>query len=342
MPFTARRRGVFVVLAVVVSTAVFVSPAAAQTVPSVAVARTGYTVVATLPGSLESGHYALDVAIDPVLRKAYIGSVSGIDVLSLRTNTVVKSIAGVGNVSTVAIDPISRRAYAQDSGSLQEYNINNDTRGRRFDQFVVPTGRVALDAITHAVYVTEPQTADVGILQPRTGDTTTVGTGYYSRGIAVDSLRHRAFVANSFSSDYPDDGARTVAVVDGSTRQLIATVPVAAPPTTVAVDLLLGKAIVDTGSVTVIDAATNTVSATVPRTTPTGYGARSSAVDQTLHLAYLPDGSAKTITVFDTRANRIVSTIPTAAAPVAVDVDLLTHRLYVVGDDGSLTVLARN
>jgi hypothetical protein len=342
MPFTAHRRGATAMLVVAISAAVFAAPAAAEAAPSAAVARPGYTVVAAIPGTLESGHYALDVAIDPVLRKAYVGSVSGIDLLSLRTNTVVKPIAGVGNVSSIAIDPISRRAYAQESGSLREYNVNNDTRGRRFDQFVVSSGRVAVDAITHDVYVTEPQTADVGILQPRTGEVTTVGTGYYSRGIAVDSVRHRAFIANSFSSDYPDDGARTVAVVDGRSRQLIATVPVAAPPTTVAVDLLLGKAIVDTGSITVIDAATNTVSATVPRTSPTGYGARSSAVDQTLHLAYLPDGSANTITVFDTRANRVVATIPTTAAPVSVDVDQLTHRVYVVGDDGSLTVLARN
>jgi YVTN family beta-propeller protein len=93
------------------------------------------------------------------------------------------------------------------------------------------------------------------------------------------------------------------------------------------------------GTISVIDETTNTVTATIPvAIAPDAVG-----VDPSTHIVYVAsEGTgSNTVSVIDEATNTVTATIPVAIAPDAVGVDPFTHTVYVAneGTASSLSVI---
>ncbi len=99
-------------------------------------------------------------------------------------------------------------------------------------------------------------------------NSTTVNTGFYPRGVAVNPVTNRIYVANQCGNDLACNSGGTVTVIDGATNNT-QTVRVGVSPYAIAVDKVTNKIYVgnvgcvggypcpNPGTVTVIDGATN-------------------------------------------------------------------------------------
>jgi YVTN family beta-propeller protein len=90
------------------------------------------------------------------------------------------------------------------------------------------------------------------------------------------------------------------------------------------------------GTVSVIDTATNTVTATIAvGTDPAGV-----AVDPAAGTVYVPNSTAGTASVIDTATNTVTATIAVGTEPAEVAVDPSTHSAYVTSTtDGTVSVI---
>ncbi|MEZ0579117.1 IPT/TIG domain-containing protein [Nocardioides sp. MH1] len=89
-------------------------------------------------------------------------------------------------------------------------------------------------------------------------------------------------------------------------------------------------------TLSVIDGATNTVTATIP------VGSRPGAVDvdPTSHTVYVANNRGPSVSVIDGTTNTVTATIPLAQSPQGLTVDPTTHTVYVASpDDGTLVVI---
>jgi YVTN family beta-propeller protein len=160
---------------------------------------------------------------------------------------------------------------------------------------------VAVDPGTHTVYVTNRGDNTVSVIDASTRTVTaTVPVGKTPAAVAVDPGTHTVYVTNR--------GDNTVSVIDAATRTVSATVPtvpvkdpwgVAVDPGTHTVYVTNNGAAdprsIEHGTVSVIDASTHTVTATVPAVG----GAVGVTVDPGTHTVYVTGGN--TVWVIDSR-----------------------------------------
>jgi YVTN family beta-propeller protein len=145
-----------------------------------------------------------------------------------------------------------------------------------------------------------------------------VGTPY---GIAVNATTDTIYVTNL--------NAATVAVINGATNAVTATVSVRFASFGVAVDPTTNTIYTpnqdgSTG-VWVIDGATNTVTTTVP----VGCGPLGVAVDVATDTVYATNDCSGTVSVIDGSTNVVTATIPVGAGPRGVATDDTTNTIYV-------------
>jgi YVTN family beta-propeller protein len=182
-------------------------------------------------------------------------------------------------------------------------------------------------------YITNQSSNTVSVIDTTT-DTViaTIPVGQTPFGVAVSPDGRQVYVTNVFSN--------TVSVIDTATSTVSATIPVGLPPPNpfcnptcadmaVAVSpdsskIYVNKTFSNSSTVSVIGAATNTVSATIP-------------VGPALGVAVAPDGSkvyvaGAGISVIDTATNTVSATIPVFAFGVAVTPD--GSKLYVTHTEG--------
>jgi YVTN family beta-propeller protein len=113
---------------------------------------------------------------------------------------------------------------------------------------------------------------------------------------------------------------------------------IGANPTEVAVDPGTHTAYVTNqtdNSVSVIEAATPTVTATIP----VGLNPIGVAVDPGTHTAYVTNYYGGTVSVIDEASNTVTATIPAGSLPGAVAVDPGTHTVYVANGGGTVSVI---
>ena len=147
--------------------------------------------------------------------------------------------------------------------------------------------------------------------------------------VATDPRSGRVYVANS--------GSLSVSVLDGATRQVVATVALPSRPWGVALNQRTGRVYVTTAesAVTVIDSATNAVSATIPvPSRPWGV-----AINHRANRVYVAMSDAS-VAVIDGERDAVVASIPVPARPWAVAVIPETSRIYVTSQEsGTLAVI---
>ncbi|MFC9294925.1 YncE family protein [Streptomyces sp. NPDC057011] len=162
----------------------------------------------------------------------------------------------------VAVDHLRGLAYVANRG-LDRVSIIRISSDPPFSfEFIEVDGPlgVAVDPVSHRVFVTRPDHNKVSVIDTTTtthGDVIwNIPVGHHPTGIAIDSQKRRAYVANS--------GSNTVSVIDMTTGG-VAGIDVGASPTGVAVDSHGGVyATHPDGLVRVIDPGSASVIARIP------------------------------------------------------------------------------
>ncbi|MCK2237982.1 MULTISPECIES: hypothetical protein [unclassified Crossiella] len=133
------------------------------------------------------------------------------------------------------------------------------------------------------------------------------------------------------------DKKPSVSVIDAVTRQITATIPVGAGPNGVGVDEDSGLVFVAEGGAAVVSVL-DPVQQKVIATVPVGSGPDQVVVHQ--GRAYVANLDDNTVSVLDTKAHKVIATIPVGANPRGLAVDPVLHRLYAVNQaNGTVTTI---
>jgi YVTN family beta-propeller protein len=191
---------------------------------------------------------------------------------------------------------------------------------------------VAVDARTNRVYVANTASGTVSVINGGNQVAATInlgpgpfGFGVEPFGVGVNPNTDRVYVTEFLSA--------SVAVIDGGKNQVIDTVPTDVAPAAVAANPRTNLVYVanSPGTVTVIDGATDQVTATI--TLPgTQLIPRGLAVNPTTNRIYVANTGNATISVIDGATNQ-VQTIDISAIdiPGQLAVNTATNQIYVVG-----------
>ena len=131
-------------------------------------------------------------------------------------------------------------------------------------------------------------------------------------------------------------GSDTVSVIDADTNAVIATIPVGDRPTGV---VLLGDRVYVTnelsGTVSVIAIASNTVVATVP------VGVRPAGMDPAAYYGelWVANEGSHNVSVIDVRTNTVVDTVPVGVAPHGISFSAHGEQVYVTSQSDTVTVI---
>jgi YVTN family beta-propeller protein len=205
----------------------------------------------------------------------------------------------------------------------------------------VPVGKsawgVAVDPGTHTVYVTNRDDDTMSVIDASTRTVTAtvpIGTGPDENpaGVAVDPGTHTVYVGLlRTAAAHVGNYDGEVSVVDASTRTVTATVTVGKQPHEVAVDP-------GTHTVYVTNVQDNTVSVidgstrTVAATVPVGKNPGDLAVDPGTHTVYVTNCGDGTLSVIDASTRTVSATVPIGKNPGGVAVDPGTHTVYVANN----------
>jgi YVTN family beta-propeller protein len=249
----------------------------------------GYTVTATIGVGSDPDGVAVDSAAGTVyVANSGAGTVSVIDAA---TNAVTATIGVGSDPKGVAVDPAAGTVYVTNSTGAGTVSV--------------------IDAATNAL-------------------TATIPVGSEPVGVAVDPAVGTVYVANS--------GAGTVSVIDAATNTVTATIPIKpaefaqyANPFAVAVDPAAGTVYVtndnsgSAGTVSVIDVATNAVTATIY----VGEVPEGVAVDPAAGTVYATNWDSGSVSVIDMTTNTVTATTGGGRNPSAVAVDPGAGTVYV-------------
>lgn len=189
---------------------------------------------------------------------------------------------------------------------------------------------VAVNPATNMVYVVNYYDNTVSVMNAA-NDTVvaTVQVGNEPEGLVVNPFTNRIYVVN-------DDG--TVTFIDGNTNKP-STIQVGNYPWDIAINTVTNKIYVTNygdGTVSVIDGATNLVTATI--TVRDGPGAL--AINTSTNMIYVCNWSENTISVLNGANNTNVTPILVGAAPSYVTVNSVTNKVYVASyTDTTLSVI---
>ena len=229
----------------------------------------------------------------------------------------------------------------------------------------LPVGQGPLSAAvnsgTNKIYVADwcgndPNCASGGtvtVIDGATDNTLSVNVGFSPYGVAVNPVTNKIYVVNQCGTN-PSCTNGTVSVIDGASNTVIASPSTGSRPYGVTVNSVTNRIYVPnkcgndpsclnrSGTVTVIDGASNTVITTVPvgsaplqavvnSTTNQIYVANSCGGDPSCTFPYTTNG---TVTVIDGVTNNTQS-VAVGVFPSAVDVDPVTNKIYVANQCGT-------
>jgi YVTN family beta-propeller protein len=305
-------------------------------------------IVATVPaissprgGMSFSYGYTNRVATSPSLNRVFVANQDGntVSIVDGESNALVANPA-VGRVPRdLAINTTTNQVYVASGASHAVFPVDggSHTVGR-----AVPVGNpgaVAVDSASNRIYATISATRRLVVVDGAANAveaTLDVVSGIdpfcVGAGLAVNSATRRVYIANACGPG--------ISVVDAITHAVAADVNLRGTPWSVAVDEATDRIYAGVGNaVKVVDGLTYAVIATVDLAE--GSGPIDVAVDSAGSRAYVANREAGTVSVIDTRTNRVISTIPAGRGPRGVSVGALS--VYVANvEDNSVTVIDRS
>jgi YVTN family beta-propeller protein len=219
----------------------------------------------------------------------------------------------------------------------------------------------AVNPVTNKIYVANntcsdmppcPSAGTVSVIDGATNNTLSVNVGVAPVVVAANSVTNYTYVVNNCGNDLNCASGGTMTVINGATNNVVATVTVGSNPYGVAVNSVTNKIYVsnicgtdltcstESGTVTVIDGATNNVSATVP----VGANPYVPVVNSVTNKIYVPNAcgtdptcaqpsSPGTVTVIDGATNGTQS-VNVGVFPDAADIDTSANVIYVANECG--------
>ena len=229
------------------------------------IANAGDGTVTVLDGNSDAvvatvsiGSHPYSIAVDGATGKVYVTHTFGDQLSILDGTTNTASDLKTGSSDLIAINSRTGTIYLLGYGGAVKVL---DGVSQRFAER--PVGKHAwgltLNDVTGAVYVTRIENADVALVGSASAASISFRAGEIPCAIAVNSKTNTLYVA-----DYGDN---TVSIIDATTGQKTATVPVGHHPKAIAIDAssnLVFVANTSDNTVTVIDTASNGVVATLP------------------------------------------------------------------------------
>jgi len=182
------------------------------------------------------------------------------------------------------------------------------------------------------VYVANQSASSVSVIDAASRTVVaTIGVGLMPYGVALNPAGTRLYVTNS--------GVHSVSVVDTAANTVIATVPVGTTPRGVEVSPDGSQVFVvnfgGSPEVSVIDAATNTVTERIDGDGPVG--ATGAALSPDGGRLYVTEQYTNRLKVIDTTTNAVVANVPVGVEPQGVAVNPTGTRVYVA-NNGSESV----
>jgi YVTN family beta-propeller protein len=214
-------------------------------------------VLATVP----VGQGAFYLAANPVTNKIYVANYCGSDpscantspgtvtVIDGLTNTVAATVTvGVHPVFLV-INPVTNKIYVTNrrTGTVSVINGATNTVTTTITVGAHPTVE-DIDLVTNKIYVVNNgngQGTTMSVIDGNTDTVTaTVTVGNYPNGVAVNSVTNKIYVVNYCGNQFGCNATPapgTVSVIDGATNTVTATVTVGVGPAIVLVDQATNK-----------------------------------------------------------------------------------------------------
>ncbi len=268
------------------------------------------------------GSSASGIAVNPEGTKVYVASGNNtVFVIDPNTSKVIATVNGLNSPSAITITRDGKRVYVANwgHGAIFEngtVSVIDTATNTIIDTVIVgslPQG-VAVSPDGTKAYVTNYY--NISVIDTKTNTVTdTVPVGCWSHGVVVSPDGTKAYVTNSVNYSIPGN----VSVIDTATNEVINNISVGNSPVGLAVSPDGTKVYVANywgNTTSVINTATNTVTATVP-----GDGPFAVLIAPDGKKAYVTnlgnnhDSSGKTVSVIDTGTNNIVNTVDVGNSP---------------------------
>jgi YVTN family beta-propeller protein len=280
------------------------------------------------------------VAVNPMTGKVYVADTGTPDVTVIGGATIQTATIGVTtsnlNPQRVVVNPVTNQIYMTDSNNTDNNSEVAVIDGASGGITPLPAGTgygpLDVNQVTNMVYALNTSggvtvIAGATSTQPATV-VSTIQPANSPLDVAVNPATNRLYISMA---------GGTVAVLDGTTSNVITTIPVGADPDLLAVNPATNKIYVLSNSpppqppqpppsgpneVTIIDGTSNTVIAVLPMAAP-----ESVVVNPVTNRIYVTDFGGN-VTVIDGDSNAIVATIPIPYS-IFEAVNPVSNRLYV-------------
>lgn len=288
------------------------------------------------------------IALDSTTGGAYVANTASDSLSVLDTSRqVVATTFPLGTVDFgLVFDPVTKRLYVTNAPPDAVSVVDADSRKVIGNWLPGPGPFVAaVDPGVQQLYVTNSGDNTLGILSTVTGQLKSkvrLGrTTTNSSSVAVNLRTHRVYATGGNDSN-------VVTVLDGSSNQILATIPVGSRPQGIAVDEATDRVYVPNlgdGTISVINSATNQVVATFSSPQSKLIDV---AVDPALRRLYVvihPTliGDFSGVEVLDADTGRFLSQLSLGSSADSVIVNPSTHQVFVSDDvDGTVTILDGN
>ncbi len=260
-----------------------------------------------------------------------------VSVIDGATNSVTTIIDPGGIPRAIAAEPVSNKIYLVNRNNIIVIDGETNSSTTVADSNTGDLGAVAVNPLTHKIYVTNPFSNHVTVIDEVSNSSTTVTDPNAVDPVAVDlnPRTNRIYVANSKSHnvtviDGATNSTTTIIDPDSSGRNRLRPLALAVNPVTnkiyvVNLGLFPGG---DEGSITVIDGATNAVTTVAD---PNASFPQAVAVNSATNKIYVVNVNSRNYTVIDGATNATTTvTDRNALAPVDVAVNPVTNKVYVV------------
>lgn len=307
--------------------------------PSPGRSAASYTVSNTWNSVGPTPHFT---AVDYRLHRVFVSNLAAgtLTVLST-TGAPLATITLGGVLHTVEIDQTTGMVYVTDikRGYLDVVNAATYKIVA-----LLPVGAhlhgLAVSQRLHEAVVTDVAQSKIYLVDLTTNRVLTpdgIAVGANPWGAAIDAPHHLAYIADTgmdpFASPASNPAGDSVTVVNLTTDQVVATIPVGAHPWNLVAtpDGTVYVGVQGTGEVAVLRAGQ------VIADIPVGASPHGVAYDPTRQEVFVNNSNSDTVSIIDTHTNTVVQTVAVGSQPQGVAVDPTTGDVYVA-NQGSQTV----
>ena len=298
--------------------------------------------------TLDALRLPTSIAIDSATGAAYVTDTASdsLTVVDLSRQVVSTTIPLGTSDFGLAFDPATNRLYVTNAPADAVSVVDAGSRTVIGNWLPGPGPfEAGVDTGLQQLYVTNTGDNTLSILSTATGQL----KGKVSLGrsttnasrIAVNLRTHRVYATGG-------DASNTVTVLDGSTNQIVATIPVGSRPQGIALDDTAGKVYVPNlgdGTISVIDSAANQVMATfqspLPKLIDVAVDPGLRRLYVVIHPSFIGDFSG--LEVLDADTGRFISQLALGSSADSIVVNPSTHQIFVSDDvDGTVTIVDGN